>query len=274
VEVAAMSRTSWLSIGLVSSILAAAVQADELPLAAEADAEAEAISQLIQQLDEPGFAARQEASARLTEVGPAAIPHLELAAASRTRETSTRALDILKQHFHRGDEAARQAASDVLQRLAIARDPATAQRARHILSPPPPPSIPSSVAAIPNLAFPPAFNGQLQLGGVRRVHIQEAAGRRHVEVEDASRRVRMETRPNGRIDVQITEKQNGRDRTRNIEARDFDDLKRQDPEAAKTYEQYHQGLRLGGNPLGMALPRNAANLPFFPSLPGPRAFQR
>src|SRR5690349_10043993 len=67
------------------------------------------IASLIKQLDADSFGERQNASAKLAAAAEKAIPALEKAAASDSRETSMRAFDILKGHFERGQPEAKTA---------------------------------------------------------------------------------------------------------------------------------------------------------------------
>ena len=256
-----MSRTFWHLPFALLGVLVAAAQGEELPAAGDAPAAVtDEIAGLIRQLDEPGFAARQEASNKLLEAGLAALPQVEQAAAGGSREASARAFEVLKRHMAGGDTG--DSVRDVLGRLAGSKDPATAQRARNILNPPPAASMSRPIA---NVGFGNgpfrAANVQIQLGlggGGRRVQIQEANGRREVEVEDSNRKTKFQSFPSGRIDVQITEKENGKERTRTIEARDLGDLKKLDLEAARTFEQFSRPVAAWAG--GIPPPPNAQQI--------------
>src|SRR5262245_6965349 len=100
------------------------------------------VSRLIPQLDDAEFAQRQAASQELMESGKAVFPQLEKAALEGSREASGRAIDILKTHYTRGDDATKQAAQAALERLAKSGSSGAAQRADEVLNPPKPPEDP------------------------------------------------------------------------------------------------------------------------------------
>jgi hypothetical protein len=207
---------------------------------------------LIQQLDGPEFAQRQEASQKLSEAGKAVFPDLEKAAESGTREVASRIVDILKTHFTRGDDETKKAAKEALERLAKSGNGAAAQQATKALAPPPEETQPG-IGGI--------FGGGIRVAGAqiqiqvqanggngaqgRKIKISEANGKREVEVEEGDRKVKMVKQPGGSIEIEITEKVNGKETTRKVEAKDLDDLKKKDPAAAQEYEKYSQNG--GGN---------------------------
>jgi hypothetical protein len=229
------------------------------------------VDELIEQLDSPEFSERQEASRRLSELGPEAFPTLERTVASGSREASLRALDLLKQQFQHGDLPAKDSAREALSRLADSSNVTTAQRARDVLNPPVERTAVTPWGGIPT-GQPPRMNfggnPPANFGGVRRVSYSEINGRRGVEISERDRVVKMETSPGGNIEITITEKQNGRDVTRTITARDRDDLARKDAETAKLYDEYHRrgGAPFGGPPpgfpaLGFPPPGFGPNMP-------------
>jgi hypothetical protein len=192
---------------------------------------------LIDQLEAAEFAERQAASQKLAEAGPAAIPELQRAAESKSRETSDRALEILKRHFERGDNDAQAAARAALERLAASgQNAATARRADHVLNPPPEPTV---ITAPINAA-------QIQVAMANRIgrvqmNVRVANGKRDVEVRDNNRKIKIQTFPNGRIELEIAEPINGKEVTRKFEAKDLNELKQKDAEAGRVYEQYNRG---------------------------------
>src|SRR5581483_10035467 len=102
-EVVAMLRTLLLSAAAVFAFVSRSLGAEGLvpSLEPESGLSSTEIARLIEQLDAPLFGERQDASRRLIEAGKSVLPDLEKAAAAPSREVSGRALDILKQHFHR-----------------------------------------------------------------------------------------------------------------------------------------------------------------------------
>jgi hypothetical protein len=246
VEVLAMLHRFWHGAAAVLFflIMLAGSRADDTPqlLPERADIDREAIERLIDQLDELGFAQRQEASQKLSELGEAAIPHLEKVAAKGSRESSGRALDLLKRQLQEGSTTGKQSARESLERLSQSKYAATAQRARNVLSPPQPIGL-QVFGGMP--AFGPFPRGNGNNVVTRTVVAHEFNGRRQIEVKEQDTTIKMQTLPGGRIEVEIIERQNGRDMTRSITARDAEDLKQKDAEAGKLYEQY-QPAKLQG----------------------------
>jgi hypothetical protein len=215
---------------------------------------------LIEQFDSPDFSARQEASSQLAEAGPEAMPALEQTIARGSREASSRALTLLKRQLQEGSEDARASAREALSRLAASSNASIAQRARDVLNPPAERTAAAPFGQIPlpngrrgfnnnpfqavNNPFPagniPANPAGL-FAGVRRVSYSEINGRRGVEIAEQHRVINMDTWPNGAIEIAITDKLNGREATRRIQAKDRDDLVRKDPETGKMYDQFHRG---------------------------------
>ena len=213
---------------------------------------------LIEQLDSPDFSSRQEASRRLAEAGLEAMPALEQAIARGSREASSRALDLLKRQLHEGSEDTKASAREVLSRLAISGNASTAQRARDVLNPPAERTAAAPFGQIPmpngrrgfnnvqfqaaNNPFPPPVNNPAGFfAGLRRVSYSEINGRRGVEIAEQDRVIKMDTWPNGAVEVAITDKLNGREVTRRVQAKDRDELVRKDPETARLYDQFHRG---------------------------------
>lgn len=250
------------------------------PTAAAADLAApevagEDLSPIVRQLEAAEFAQRQAASQKLAEAGSAAIPALERAAESASREASSRALDVLRQHWQGSEGELKQAAGEALQRLANSSNRSAAQRAHEVLDPPQTPDI-VPIGVVPRARV--NLQGQIRGGfggggagfgggafggggvaipaGVRRISTRVANGKRDVEVEENGRKIVMQTFPNGNIEVEITQPQNGRDVTRKVEARSLDELKRKDAEAGAAYEQYNGGpaARMANQVLPAPLP--------------------
>jgi hypothetical protein len=258
VEVFAMFHKFWHLASAVSlAFLALAARADELPkgVTGAPDATNDEIARLIEQLDEPAFTDRQEASRKLSELGEVALPQLEKAAAKGSREATGRAMDLLKRQFHEGSDTGRQAAREALDRLSQSKFASTSQRARNVLRPPrDPATLPLFGGMMPN--------GLIPRGNIvtRTVVTHESNGRRLVEVKENDASVKIQTLPSGRIEVEINERQNGRDVKRSITARDLDELKQKDAEAAKIYEQYQPARMQGiaGLPDAIRLPPGRA----------------
>ncbi len=304
-EVAAMKRLSngtlgcgslgWgfcLLLPLVGWAGARAI-ADEVNTPAPETAAAEKptdLDALIEQLNAPEFAARQEASRKLSEAGKAVFPQVEKAAETGSREVATRAIEILRTHFRGGDLETKEAAKASLDRLAKSGNPAAAQRASDALNPPAAVTIPQPVVLG---GINPAILQQLQqrggiqiqvggvaapINGVNRTRIRTVNGRSEIEVQSNGKITKVKDVPGGGIEASVTEiHPNGKETTRKIEAKDFDDLKKKDADAAQIYETYTrraQGIPIGALPPG-ALPPGAMPGGFAPAgAPPPETLQR
>ena len=247
-----MTRTLvvWSIVGCLG-FSAYAQEAKPLP-----DAAAGEIAELIDQLEGAEFAERQEATRKLSEVGRAVIPQLEKVAAGSSREASVRAFDVIGGHFQRGDNETKASAKAVLDRLAASTNPAIAQRAQNILNPPPVPTAAevAALAGVPRLA-----NLQVQMaaipGAARSVTVsRDANGGIRIQLRENAKTTKIESLPGGKITAEITEKQNGQEVTKKIEAADVGELKKKDAEIARIFEQYNQPARIGFAPLRPAAP--------------------
>lgn len=111
----------WLGMlgGLATASLA--VGADE-PSAAT-------VARWIAELDHAEFRVREEATARLSEAGPTAVPALEQAARRGSLEVAVRAVEILRRLYGSGQEAEVDAAEAALEQLAESRNGSVADRA-------------------------------------------------------------------------------------------------------------------------------------------------
>lgn len=211
----------------------------------------------IKGLDETEFARRQEASQRLMEAGKAVFPELESAALQGRREASGRAMEILERHFQRGDDDTKQAARAALERLAKTGNAGVVQRANNALNPP---QQPAEQAFGPFGALPimPGRNVQIQIAAnnanARRVHIRSVNGKKEIEVEENGKKTKVQDGANGGIEAEITEKINGKEQVRKVSAKDLDELKKKDADAARIYEQFQQGsnmrIQAGGIQVG------------------------
>ena len=264
----------WAAAGLVGVSLSvraddAAGSLPETTPAAEAAAE---ISRLIPQLDDAEFSERQAASQELMEAGKAVFPQLEKAALEGSREASGRALDILKTHYTRGDDETKQAAQAALERLAKSGSAGAAQRANEILNPPKPEENPFNgrFGAVPIIR---GAGIQIQVAagnanGGRRVSTRrDANGKVEIEATEGTKKTKIVKQPDGSIEMEITETVNGKETTKKYSAKNYDELKMKDAEAAKIYDQYNAGglgnIQIQGFAPGLPVP----GIPV-PGLPG------
>jgi hypothetical protein len=210
------------------------------------------VARLIEQLDAPEFAERQEASRRLSEAGKAVLNELERAVTAPSREVSGRALDILKLHFQRGDADLKQAAKDSLGRLADSKNTSISQRAHAVIDPPKDWSSGAQFGIRgPGFIAPPVA----PTPATQTLSVSNINGQREVKITDEARVVKMQTWPTGRIEIDIEEKLPGR-QSKKVQAKDLEDLKAKDADVAQLYEQYQQPGRLpfGGLFGGPAIP--------------------
>ena len=211
---------------------------------------------LVKQLDADQFADRQAASSELAKAGADAIPALIEASGSKSRETATRAVKILKQHFESDVEALKQAAKAALEKVAAGDNPVAVRQAKEALDPPKPaPAVPGGIQV-----FGGPIQIQIQAGGNgRNVRTRIINGVKEIEAEENGRKVKITEDPNNGIKIEIVEKKGGKETTKKVEAKDADDLKKKDPEAHKIYEEYSKrggAIQIRGIQLqpGRALP--------------------
>jgi len=244
----------WLIAGV-------SVSADEPTAADEAQ-----IAKLIEQLDAPRFADRQDAQQKLSEAGKAALPAVENAAQSENREVAGRGLEILERHFKGNDEELKAAAKESLERLAKNESESVARRAKEIISPPKPP--PPAPQAIPGIRI---NGGQLQIqvaggagGNFKKVTVKNVNGVKETEAEENGRKVKIVDDPANGITVEVTETKDGKETTKKYEAKNAEELKTKHPEAHKLYEEYSkapagiqiQGIQIGPGGVPVIRPRN------------------
>jgi hypothetical protein len=227
----------------------------------------ERIARLIQQLDAGEFSARKEASRNLQQLGPAACPALAKAAVEGSREQRMRALEILGQHFQEGETATKQAAKQALEQIAASDHEASARRAKDILQP----KKEQPMIAVPNIA-PAQIQIQVEaiaggIGGRGVQRIQVRNGVRQMETDDGQRKVKIVEDPDKGIEVEITQKQDGKETTEKFQAKNAEELAKKDPEIHRLYQNMQNvgGMRiqavpggiLPGNPLQQRIPLQA-----------------
>lgn len=260
--------------------------AQPVGLAQEAPAPAEPVDlpKLVQQLDSDKFNERQAATQKLTEIGRDAIPALVEAAKNPSREASSRSLEILRKHLQSKDEALQKAARESLEALAKSDVPRIATGAAEALKPKPDPNQPQPFG-VPGLQGRAPIQLQVQamaVGGGRRVAIQNVNGVKTTTVEENGRKVKIVEDPAKGIEMEVTEKVDGKDQTKKYEAKDVAELKTKHPEAHKIYEQSAKQpnvqIQFGAVPIApgiegiQAIPALPRALPPFrnglPGLPG------
>ncbi len=83
-----------------------------------------------------------------------------------------------------------------------------------------------------------------------RIQTRIRDGHRQMRVEERDRVIEIEDHNGRQIQIRITDVIQGQETTREIAAEDLAQLREQDPEAAKVYEQWTGGREVGGFPIG------------------------
>jgi hypothetical protein len=190
----------------------------------------EELPRLISQLDAEQFAQRQAASTRLAHMGRAALPILESAAESGSREISSRALGILRQHLLGDDNELQHAATAALERISHSGSLPIARQASSALQ----------FLNGPDMPLIVYHNHRGANGGkFRRLTTHVTGGRQVVEVEQHDRqKIEIHTLPTGSIEMVFAKEQEGHVQQRTVKGRNLAELMRKDAEAARLYEQF------------------------------------
>lgn len=253
----------WKRLATIVLVIAAAaiggIRADDLT--AEPKDE---FADLIRQLDDRTFAAREAASRQLTEAGGKAILALRRAAEGESHEASMRALRILNKHFRSDSKELKAAAKDALEKIAKGDRRMAVVQAKRILKPK---ESPQAVPAVPQarqIQFGGGFGGQIQIqmravGGPRgkRIAVKVQNGVRETEVADGQRTVKIRQDPKDGISLEVTEPKDGKKVTKKYSAKNEDELKKKHPDAYKILQQYSKqgnGLQIQAIQAGRVLP--------------------
>ena len=234
--------------------------------AAENEPSTGELEKLIKQLDADQFAERQAASDELSRLGSSAFPALEQAAKSDSREASQRAIEILKKHYEGDDTPTKQAARGVLARLAADGSTRSGRQADEALNPPLPPQFGRTVIGQPAVRVARA-NIRIQAPParfVKRMHVKNNNGVKEIEVEENGRKVKVVEDPKEGIQLEVTQKKNGKETTEKYSAKNAEELKQKHPEARKIYDEVNK-------PNGIQLQVGGAQLPIAPAQAVPGA---
>lgn len=207
------------------------------------------VEQLIQDLDSNDFKVREQATRGLIEQGEAAVEPVARAAAGDSLEVTSRAVEVLHQVMEGENKVAAAAAKAALEKLAAGENRNAARRAKAILTPPEP------VQPQANPFNPQIQIRGIQIGGGARIQVQNNNGNRVVDVDADGRKVHIEESADGKIKMKVTEKVEGKDKTSEYEAKNAEELKKNEPKAYELYNKYGQG---GG--FGARLQINGGNI--------------
>jgi len=205
-------------------------------------------------LDSDRFSERRLASQELSAAGIEALPVLEKAALGDSREASARAMTIIQQHFAAGDEDTRKEAESYLKRIAESGNDFAARRAQESLSPEETAPdqfnpvfgnlAPQQRAAIAQARAAKIQQMQIQIArqqqAVRRINVRVANGEKTITVTENDRKVSI-TEKKGAVEVVVTEKEDGKEKTTKYAAKNADELKKKHPEAHAIYKKYNRG---------------------------------
>ena len=233
------------------------------------------IGKVIEQLKSGRFNEREAASRQLAEFGQAAIGPLTEAAMGNQREVTMRAIDILKKYLASTDEETRKAAKAALEQIAAWPQASAARQAQQILNPP----------AEPEPEAPPAgriqvFGGPIQirvqagLGGGQRIRVKQVNGAKEIEAEENGLKVTIKEDKNNGIQMEVTEKKDGKETTKKYAAKNADELAKKHPDAHKLYKKYtaQPKLNLQFPKLQQAMPLIPGKNQLPPNFPFPPGF--
>jgi hypothetical protein len=256
-------KLAWMGTAIASLAAFGALsiaRADDAPpaerkAAAKSQPSPAEIGQWIKDLDSDTFATRQTAAEMLYQTGRPAIEPVAEASVGRSLEVTMQSINILHRLTQSADKETHDAAKDVLERLAKSESAAAAP-AKQALAPAPAANPPVANPAIIRGfgGFGGGFGGNIQIipggaipaGGMQvfRIQANGANANRVADVDENGKRTHIEEDQNG-IEVKVTEKVNGQDKTDTFKAKDADELKKKFPEAHKLYEKYMNGPGIG-----------------------------
>lgn len=212
----------------------------------ESQAKPGEIDELVAQLDHERLTKRQQAQKKLLSMGKAAIPALAKAALSGKRETIEKSIDVLAKLAQSKDEDTKDAAGVTLQMLSESEQPSTADRAKLALNSKEADGIkPFEGWDKPGNEF--AGGGQMN----RSVSVSSVNGVRSINVKEGGRETSIQELAGGKLFVSIT----GGEEPIELTAKNLDDLRKKQREAAALYEQYAggkmpAGFNFPGTPFG------------------------
>ncbi len=195
------------------------------------EATQEKIREWIDALTSRDFETRRDASRKLLAAGQVVVKAVATAADGEYLERTTRCIALLRKMLASTDKATKSAAEWALKQLTKSRFRGVARRAGAAL-PKPDPS-PQRGAASRN---------------VTRISVRVTNGRSTINVVSGDRSIVIQDVNGKEISIRVTDRVNGKNRTREIKASDVADLKKKDPEAHKLYEKHagkNRGVRGG-----------------------------
>lgn len=266
----------WLAIatcGISSVAMGQAPEPAETEPAPAAASEAD-IARLIQDLDAEAFAAREQATQRLVEIGGPAIPAVAKAVQGQSLEVTSRGIEILRKLYE--SPKSKDAAQAALAAVAKSENKSAARRAESILNPEraPAPGTPAVPENAPNFipqVLPPGVRIQANaIGGGGRISIRNNNGQKTIDAEENGKKIKIEESPAGEIKMEVIETVDGKEKSSKYEAKSAAELKKNHPDAHKLYEQYSNGNAVVGQ---IRIGRIAGAIPALPGIPGIQGLQ-
>ena len=198
------------------------------------------IGKVIEQLKSGRFNERETASRQLAEFGRAAIGPLTEAAMGKQREVTMRAIDILKKHLASTDAETRKAAKAALEQIAAGPQASAARQAQQVLNPPaePEPEAAPPAGRIQVFGGPIQIRVQAGVAGNQRIRIKQVNGTKEIEAEENGRKVTIKEDQKNGIQMEVTEKKDGKETTKKYAAKNADELAKKHPDAHKLYKKY------------------------------------
>lgn len=236
-------QLAWLLLfGLAFSSATAISPAAVADEPAVADASAERIAELIKQLDADQYSDRQDAQDALIAIGRPAIEAVGQAATAGSLEVTSRSIDILKKLYDSPDEATKSAAEAALKKLADGDHASSARRAKAVLKA----KEPAANQGVPGAGRVIIGNAQFNIqGGNKRVSVRTVNGVKTIDVQEGDKNTKIVVDAQGAIKAEVTTKQDGKDKTEKIEAKNADELKKKNKEVYDLYQQYAKNNAMG-----------------------------
>ncbi len=276
-------------VGLTGLQLSNVRGADSKPAEATPKAEPSAaeIQQWIKDLDSDTYAARQAAAQMLYDTGKAAVGPLTEAATGKSLEATMQAVNVLRRLSQSTtNKETADAARKSLESLSQGQTAAAGPAKEALVTPPEAPrfgpnTLPGGVPGIggnirvfPGGRIQILQGGNLQLGGnggfngFNAIRITaNGNGNRTIDADENGKKTHIEENQNG-IEIKVTEKINGQEKTDTYKAKDADELKKKYPEAAKIYDKYAQNGGFGQIQIqAQGIQIQGGNIPALPLIP-------
>ena|GEM_PF-1525637 len=206
----------------------------------------------ITQLSEGNFRERRTASNNLLKAGKLAIPTLVKGAQKNDAELGARCVDILTKMYKGKDNTLKSAAEKALGELEKSSNISVAQRAQNATKKP------------EEFQQNPFGNIRFQINGKAVNLFQQANananGNWSKTISENGKTTAIEKK-NGAITIKVTEKVNGKNKTKKFEAKNETELKKKHPELYKLYQKQNR-LHNAGNLAFQNLNLNGRNIIF------------